>query len=501
MPLEWNGSGGARVVRIAALGPGGPVVAFASGEAALSDHTSAAVQLQQVTEGTYLFCSPQGNILFGCPPEVLKRILSLHLPMPDTVVLPETLHHGHSSQASLEFPLYHFLFVQRGLDRGRRFQAVALPGQCEGLVEMLRVTVLGPTDKEMVTAGTPAGLAKELYGETTYMSLKNPAMGGKPYTVEEMINFLPLQPGERCEIYPAQDRLPSVMVEREGPAAFRVLYGEEAYPVEISAKGEQVPNYPLNHKPFDKSPGRFTLTVLGRSNGFDPKDPANGYILNVDGKVVLWDCPAYLHQHLKALKLDPNDIDAFILSHVHEDHLDTTESLRDPPFELYTTPEVYFSLLKKLSAVYGCSLEEAKRFHNYHPIDMSNPRMELVGAEFEFFHSVHAIPALGVRVRKEVGGRTGLLHISGDHLANEALDAMLKGKGISKARHGYVNGLLTGEETLVLIDAGGGAIHGDFRDYAAYQGHVGFMHTGLIQDELPSNQELIKSGQVLDVLG
>lgn len=467
----------------------------------MSDHTSAAVQLQKVTEGTFLFCSPQGNILFGCPPEVLKRILSLHLPMPDTVVLPEKLHHGNSSQASLEFPLYHFLFVQRGLERGRQFQAVALPEQCEGLSEMLRITVLGPTDQEMVTAGTPAALAKDLYGETTFMSLKNPAMSGKPYRVEEMINFLPLQAGERCEVYPAQERLPAVMVERQGPAAYRVLYGEDAYPVEISAHGEQLPNYPLNHTPFDKSPGKFTLTVLGRSNGFDPKDPANGYVLNIDGKVVLWDCPAYLHQHLKAMKLDPKDIDAFILSHVHEDHLDTTESLRDPPFELYTTPEVYFSMLKKLAAVYGCSLEEAKRFHHYHPIDMNNPRMELAGAEFEFFHSVHAIPALGVRVRKEVGGRTGLLHISGDHLAQEALDAMYKNEGISKARYERMGRLLTGEETLVLVDAGGGAIHGDYRDYLDVGGRIGFMHTGLIQAELPPTQELVKSGQVLDVLG
>jgi hypothetical protein len=468
----------------------------------LSDQTPTGVQLHKITEGTYLFCSPQGNILFGCPPEVLKRILSSHLPMPDTIVLPEKLHHLHSSQASLEFPLYHFLFVQRGLERSRRFQVLALAEQCERLIEMLRVTVVGPTDQEMTKAGTPAAVAREIHAETTYMALKNPAMGGKPYRIQEMIDFRALPAGERMTAYPRQDKHPEVLLERQDGARFRVLYGEDAYEIDMSVSAERQPNYTLQHQPFDRSPGKFTLTVLGRSNGFDPKDPANGYLLNVDGKVVLWDCPAYLHQHLKALKLDPKDIDAFILSHVHEDHLDASESLRDPPFELWTTPEVYHSLLLKLAAIYGCTPEEARRFHHWHPIDMNNPRLELFpGATFEFFHSVHAIPALGVRVEATVGGRRGLLHVSGDHLANAALDAMYEAKGISKARYEQVTHLLTGEETLVLIDAGGGAIHGDFHDYLAQAGRIAYMHTGLIQEELPPQQQLVKSGQVLDVLG
>jgi hypothetical protein len=458
------------------------------------------VSLKKLTEGSFLFCSPQGNILFGCPPEILKRILSAHLPMPDTVVVADRLHHGHSSQASLEFPLYHFLFVQRGLERERRFQVVANPSQCDNLADLLRVTVVGPTDREMAAAGTPADTAAELFRETTFMSLKNPKNGGKPFAIREMINFFPLPPGARAEIYPALDHLPAVYVERGGPTTFRVLFGEDAYDLDLTLNGEQVPNYKLNHAPFDRSRGKFTLTVLGRSNGFDPNDPANGYLLNMDGRIVLWDCPAYLHQHLKALRLDAKDIDAFILSHVHEDHLDASESLRDPPFELYTTPEVYFSLLVKLAAVYGCTLEEAKRYHHYHSIDISRPAMEIAGASFEFFHSVHAIPALGARIRKDLNGRRGLLHISGDHLSKAALDGMVKAEGISRQRFDRVNGLLTGEETLVLMDAGGGAIHGDFHDYLDFQGRVAYMHTGLISEDLPAEQQLVKSGQVLDAL-
>jgi hypothetical protein len=72
--------------------------------------------------------------------------------------------------------------------------------------------------------------------------------------------------------------------------------------------------------------------------------------------------------------------------------------------------------------------------------------------------------------------------------------------GVSKHRFDYVNGLIEGNETLVLVDAGGGAIHGDYRDYLTLPGRVAFMHTGLIQEPLPAGKELVSSGQVLNLL-
>jgi len=455
-------------------------------------------RLEKLTEGSFLFCSPQGNVLLGCPPEILKRILAASLPMPDTVVLPGNLHHFHSSQASLEFPLYHFLFVQRGLDRKRKFQVLALPKQCDGLAEMLRVTVFGPRVEEMVKAGVPEDQAQDVFREGDYMALKKPAEK-VAYTVPEMINFFPIEAGQRKVVYPARQLLAELALERKGPATFRITYGEEAHDVDLTVTDEQEPNYKISPAPFDAKPGRFTLQVIGRSNGFDPRDPANGYLINLNGKVLLWDCPAYLHQHLKRMRVDPKRIDAFVLSHVHEDHLDVSESLRDPPHELYATPEVYLSLLIKAATVYSCSIEKAKRFYTWHAIDVTKP-MDLLGAKIQFFRSVHAIPAIGCRIALTVGGKRGLLHISGDHLSNDAQLKMREAGGVSKERDEYVRGLIDGSETLVLVDAGGGAIHGDYRDHLALPGRVAFMHTGLIQEPLPAGKELVTSGQVLNLL-
>jgi hypothetical protein len=455
-------------------------------------------QVHKLTEGSFLVCSPQGNVLFGCPPEILKRILAQHLPMPDTVVVPSNLHHFHSSQASLEFPLYHFLFVQRGLERNRKFQVVASPEQCSGLERLLSVTVLGPKVQEMVKAGCTEDMAREIFQETHFLSLKNPKTH-EQYQIPEMINFFPLETGKRCNVYPQRGKLPDVLVQRDGDAKFRLLFGEESVDLDLSVTAPQTPNYEIKHKPFDAAQDRFSLTVLGRSNGFDPRDPANGYVLNLGGRIVVWDCPAYLNLHLEKLKLDYKKVDALVLSHVHEDHLDAVESLRDPPLELWATPEVYFSLLVKLSALYNCSLEDAKRFHKWHRIDVGKP-VEICGARFDFFHSVHAIPAIGSRIESKSGGKTARLTISGDHLSKAALESMRSGGGISPRRFEQMSKLIKGDEDLVLVDAGGGAIHGDYRDYLDSPMRIAFMHTGLIQEALPPNMKLVESGEVLDVL-
>ena len=88
------------------------------------------------------------------------------------------------------------------------------------------------------------------------------------------------------------------------------------------------------------------------------------------------------------------------------DHIDTIESLRDPPVDLYTTPEIYYSLLVKLAASFNCSTEEAKKYHNWHRVEPGKTA-EICGVHFDFFHSVHAIPALGCRATAKIGGKEG----------------------------------------------------------------------------------------------
>ncbi len=447
-----------------------------------------------VCEGAQLFCSPQGNILFGCPPEILKFILRKKLPMPETVVLPAKLHHQCCSQSMLEFPFYHFLFVQRGPDRQHAFRVLAHPQQCEHLSEMMRITIYGPSKEEMIQAGTKPDVAEQLKQELDYLAIKSPNEE-KPYKLEEIMHFIPLEEGKEVQVCPEKNDLKSVKIMREGDATYQVFYGGRGWNVDISIKSEQMPPYKIKHQALQKNSDQNQIIALGSSNGFDPDAPANGYIFQLKEKLLLWDSPSYLSEHLKALKLTLDDIDAMVLSHVHEDHIDVVQCVcRSKPLDLYATAEVYYSLLIKLMAVFDCSMEKAKTMHNFHLIEPDLKPQNICGAQFSFFHSVHPIPTIGMRLELS-GNDDSTLHLSGDHLSHASLDKIYQSGSLSEARYQMFKNFPNGKEQLVIVDVGGGLIHGDFRDHLKLPTPVAFMHTSLIPETLPQDKFLLQPGQ------
>lgn len=157
----------------------------------------------QLTEGSVLYSTPLGNVLIGCPPEILKVILSKHVPMPDAIVIPGTLHKFNSSQACLEFPFYHFLFIQQGVARGKKFKILAKKSICEKIAEMLRVTLLGPGLEESLQVESILNLpplldkskVKQIIAEANYLAPKN--KNGRPLELDEMVQLIPFEIGSK----------------------------------------------------------------------------------------------------------------------------------------------------------------------------------------------------------------------------------------------------------------------------------------------------------------
>ena len=452
------------------------------------------ISLVPICKGSQLLCTLQGNILFGCPPEVLKFILLKKLPMPEAVVLPSQLYHQSCSQVALEFPFYHFLFVQRGPDRGHKFRVFAKINQCKRISEMLRVTIYGPTKDEMINSGTIPQIATQLDKEFKHLAVKNPN-ANKPYQLQDIVKFHPLQNNEKQLLYPEKNSSPAIYIQQIANSLYSVSYGEQTLTIDISTTGEQIPPYPLTHKPLDKSSDTNEIIVLGGSNGFDPNNPANGYIFYLKGKLMLWDSPSYLSCHLKKLQITLDDIDALVLSHVHEDHLDVVECVNhNKPLNLYTTKEIYYCLLVKLMAVYDCSLAEAQAMHSFHPITPDLSPHLICGTQCFFFHSIHPIPTLGLRMKINNDKET-LLYLTGDHVSYEILEKMNAADVLPPERYQMFKQFPNGQEQLVIADVGGGLIHGDFHDYLKLKTKVAFMHTHFISDPLPEGKFLVHSGQ------
>ncbi len=453
-----------------------------------------------------MFSTPLGNILIGCPPEVLKVIMSKHVPMPDSIVIPGTLHKFNSSLACLEFPFYHFLFIQQGVTRGRKFKILAKKTICQKIMEMLRVTLLGPNLEEVLQIESKLKLPqqldkkkiKQVVAETQYLAPKNNK--GRSYQLEEMVELIPLEIGDKKIVYDAYEDFPQVTIERKGEDEFLVKSKKELK-TKLEITKPLDPVYEIKGKKISKSENKsksiFSVRCLGASEGFDPTQPANGFLLHFNGKWILWDCPAFLHRHLDELDISFDDLDGIFISHVHEDHLDIMETIgKNKKIDIYTSPEIYHCMILKLMTILDCTYDEALTYYHFHPVYANKP-FDLFDAEFEVFYSCHAIPALGLRLTVNKKNETSRLFLSGDTLSKRML-VQLKEMGVfSKDRLHEVENFLPENPcyNISFVDAGSGSIHGDPEDYLNNPCKIVYMHTGKKIANLPSQHVLLKAGQ------
>ncbi|MBF0288483.1 MAG: hypothetical protein HQM14_11755 [SAR324 cluster bacterium] len=461
-------------------------------------HKKQHLMLHSVMEGSSLLETPTGSTLFGCPPEILKQILFQKLPIPNSIVLPAKLYRRHCSQAAIEFVFFYYLFIHNGLEKYGKFRIFGTNSQCRLLKESIRIVLIGPTEKEICEQGMPKQLAVQLSKEMQYMALQNPKTN-QNYTVDEVLDWNVLEVGQQSPLYPTTKDFSEIQLKRKGKSAYQVVTAKKSIDINLSFRKKQHPVYPIQHKAAKRTPDQLSLTILGNSDGFDPKNPANGYLFNFNNRLGIWDCPNYLHVQLKKLKIKFDQIEAIVLSHVHEDHLDVAESIRkDNPIDLFCTPEVYYSFLLKVQALMNCSHQKAKKYHRWHPISIDKP-YSILGASFQFFYSVHAIPAVGSHITVGPKNQKKTILISGDHAPFGLIREMKEAGVLPETRFNEAINLIQGHEDLILIDAGGGTIHGNYEDYLQTEKSIHFMHTGELPIKLPESKSLVKHGQVIDL--
>ncbi|MDH5561425.1 MAG: hypothetical protein OEY59_11305 [Deltaproteobacteria bacterium] len=459
-----------------------------------------------LTDGAVLYSTSTANILIGCPPEILKLLMHKHFPMPNIVVIPGTLYKDSSSQACLEFPFYHFLFIQQGLAQGKKFKVLAKKDLCDKLSEMLRVTLLGPEKNEILEIEKKLKIPQKLnhdkisqiIKETHHLALK--AKDGHIFNINELVEFIPFETGDSQVLFKAFQEHPEISIQRKGEDSFVIECGK-SYPCDLKILQRQSPPYEIKgvlaSEKEKKSESIFSVRCLGTSEGFDPTKPANGVLLRINGKWILWDCPAYLRMHLEAADLKFDDVSAIFISHVHEDHLDITESIQPGSrVPIYTSPEIFYCMLLKLMAVLNCSFDEAQKYYDFHPVYANEP-LELFGAKFEIFYSVHAIPALGLDLSVPNKDEISRLYITGDTLSKRMIKQLADADVFSKPRLEEVNNFLPTnvKYDIVFTDSGGGIIHGDPQDYFDNPNPVKHMHTGNPVGELPDHHQQAKPGQ------
>ncbi|MCB0220772.1 MAG: cyclic nucleotide-binding domain-containing protein [Chrysiogenetes bacterium] len=441
------------------------------------------------------------NAVFGCPSESLKTILSNGLAMPECFVVPDTFHHQGTSLIAIEFPFYHFLFIQGGLQHGRKFRVIGSKDACDRVHEMLRVTLLGPTDAEMKRWKVNKRVREMLRTDLDYLALKNGE--GRILNIDDMIDFVHYDDQDKALL--CGEGSDAAWVKRLGEDRYAILGGngtkKNLARVEIPLDGHCIPPYEITMSQKSALPANLSVTVLGASHGFDPNNPTTCYLLGINGVNLLWDASPFTMDQLRARGVPKESIKGIILSHVHDDHCSFLEFLLDKERPtVITTVEVFECLLIKMGAILGESPDQVRDYIDFVEIKAGKPT-KLYGAEFKFFYGVHAIPAFGAEISVEdKHGKPHRVYISGDTLHFRGLAEMAQARLIAPERRKELEGFLKQNWDLCVLDGGGEPIHMAVEDYEDSKLPIVITHRPTWDGKMGPKTCVAKPGQTFEII-
>ena len=133
---------------------------------------------------------------------------------------------------------------------------------------------------------------------------------------------------------------------------------------------------------------------------------------------------------------------------------------------IISTREIYECAILKAATILGESIEMVRRMTRLVEV-VPGKTYQLFGATWEFFYTVHPIPTIGFRVsvEDEEGVMHTMLH-SSDLTHFKSMDDLVVQGAITESHRDRMKNLVRGDEELVMLDAGGGLIHGEPADWA-----------------------------------
>jgi CRP-like cAMP-binding protein/phosphoribosyl 1,2-cyclic phosphodiesterase len=347
--------------------------------------------LHELPRGGTVVRTRAGLVQFGAPPETIKDALAVAGEVPRVFVLPGTWFSKARGMtcAELEFPAYYHFFMH-----GRRLTVVCDETQRRRLHAILRESLFGPERYDLArdfAPEVPVDARPDLAAECEYFRRG----GGRPQglTVDDLVDCRLYDDGGVAAL---EDGVTIRRVRAGEHAAWLVREGER----ELCTIEEREPTRPEVDRrarlPQSFQPPRFGVTVLGSSHGFDAGGKTTGFVLWLGKRGVLVDPPADATAILRDAGVPSTQVTSVILTHCHADHDSGVfqKLLEAGRCDLYTTPTILGSFLRKWVAITGQPEERLRRLFVFRPVIIGAP-MTIHGAECRFFYSLHSIPTIG----------------------------------------------------------------------------------------------------------
>ena len=444
------------------------------------------LEIHRPYAGVALVVTKRGSTLLGAPADAFKATKSYcehhKIPFPRVLVAPPQMLVDAVPQFNPEFFLYDFLFVYGAAFKpelaNERLQTVLEKSQVEAVKKALRSTLTGPTREEMQEYKTRKGVSTVDRATIDYLAKLSEYMAIKKdnqaRTVDDMIDTVLFDKRGRVRVMDGELEL----LRTENGFVVR-SEGQEKV-VDLTITGQVIPFALLPPPELLPTPLTFGVKALGTRSGFDLSGPTTGFVFWVNGRAIVYDGPVGTRYLLEHQGISFNDVDTIILSHCHEDHMGAFVELilagHRP--KVLTSEPIYRSALVKLSSYFSRREDEVAQFVDYQRITPGEP-IDVLGATFEFFYTVHAIPTLGVRASMKHGGITHRIQISGDTMHHDGLAKMREAGVLTEQKYLEMRDLVPStkvEHTLFLSDVGEAIIHGHPKDWYGNPNQIVYYH-------------------------
>ncbi len=451
-----------------------------------------APRIEKPADGSRIVVDDNGTILVGQPPDIVKGLLRKGVTHFDTLVLPDLREQDGCLLNNLEFPLYAFLFIARGLAQGRRLNLVGDAVAISQALRLLRITLLGPTRRELDTWDTEEGLKQEWLATSQELALKD--AHGEVIPVEDFFNLIPFEHN-----YANVD---GMHIERSANNCFSFTNADGKVVADLREDSYITPPYPVIADYVAGGLNKFSIEVLGGASGFSTTEPCTGLVMCFNGGYILIDSVPFLNQHLKARGISKNQVSAIFLTHLHDDHCSMFPLLEMPHrVEIITTREIYHMAIDKLACGLGWKPEVIEQ-HFVHCEVRPGESINYYGLGIEVHNTVHSIPTIGATFSVTHRGKVRDVCLVGDNQSMTKIRQMAEAGAVRQATVDKLAYLYQHRFHLLIADGGEGDIHGDPNDALnSASDRVVFVHVDEVPDLLKTTFSVVSSGKRYTLFG
>lgn len=394
------------------------------------------------------------SVLIGQPPEVLKGLLLEGIQNFDTLVLTDMSERDGSLLNNLEFPLYFFLFMGNGLKDGKRLNLVGHADAISRALRLLRLTLLGPSEEELLAWNTVPELQREWLAATNYLALKDDA--GEIRQIESFFNVMPYVNGSVDTGY--------FHITNHGGDNYTISRGAQSAKVDLNEDLLINPPYQMQQDFVPRELVKLGLEILGSASGFTATEPCTGLALCYNGDYILVDSLPYLDKHLFARGISKNQVSAVFLTHLHDDHCALFPLILMPKrVDIITTREIYNMAMEKLSCHLNWKREIIETYFSLVEV-VPGETVNYYGLEITPHITVHSIPTIGATFTTHYKGLSKSICVIGDNTAMSAIREMTESGVVSPRTYERLQEIYTQRYDLLVADGGAGAIHGNPAD-------------------------------------